>query len=139
MKKQTSPVKGYALKNTTMTVNHTLHKLIHDWSPKTTVPTVSSSVATARLSAAIAAGKATSTTAQKRPHAAEEDDDLFGSDSDDGEGGRMIDQIYTLQSSVAKETAAVQMAPSGAGRSGVSATAPTPKRMKKAMKKLIRL
>ena len=118
MKKQTSPVTGYALKNTTMTVNHALRKLIRDWSPKTAVAPVSSSVATARLVAAIAAGKGATT--QKRSHAAMEED-LFGSDSDDDDAP---------QTTTSKETAQTTM--SDAGPSSVSA--PAPKRMKKAMK-----
>jgi hypothetical protein len=73
LKKQTSPVTGKALANTTMTVNHALKKLIRDWDNGSTAP--------AAASRAGSSGAGGSDDARKSSLAC--DEDLFGSDDDD--------------------------------------------------------
>ena len=78
LKKQTSPVTGKALSNTTMTVNHALKKLIRDWDSGSMAL-----AAAARARSSGAGGSRTLAEAQRSAFVEGCDEDLFGSSDDE--------------------------------------------------------
>ncbi len=92
LKKQTSPVTGKTLSNTTMTVNHALKKLIRDWDSGTTAL-----AAAARAKSPGAGSSRTSAEAQRRAIVEGCDEDLFGSSDD--EAPTVTDAIANVGSS----------------------------------------